>query len=200
MEKPAATRYPVHELIQRRWSPVSFAAPGVPADAVGSLLEAARWAPSSFNEQPWSFFVARREEPAAFERLLETLVPANQAWARHAPLLLLSVAKTTFERNGKPNRHAWHDVGLASAQLTLQAEALGLRVHWMAGFDAAKARELLAIPEGHEPVAAAALGWPSAEHRTPEHAARDERPRTRRPLASLAHGALWGSPPTGLDL
>ena len=99
MEKPAETRHPVHELIERRWSPVTFAERSVPAEAVCCLLEAARWAPSSFNEQPWSFFVARREEPEAFERLLETLVPANQAWARHAPLLLLSVAKTTFERN-----------------------------------------------------------------------------------------------------
>lgn len=195
MEKPADVRFPVHELIARRWSPLSFADRLVERDQLGSLLEAARWAASSFNEQPWSFFVATREEPERFERLAGCLVPGNQTWARRAPVLMLSVAKQHFERNGKPNRHAFHDVGLAVANLVLQAEALGLAVHQMAGFDADRARSELAIPADHDPVAALAVGYPGEPGDLPEELrGREAAPRTRKALEQFVYGETWGSP------
>src|SRR5262245_10198559 len=124
--KPAVTRYPVHSLIRERWSPRAFADRPVGREALGSLLEAARWAPSSFNEQPWSFILARQEDGPAFARVLACLLPFNQAWAQHAPVLMISLARTTFARTGQPNRHAFHDVGAATAQLLLAATPLRL--------------------------------------------------------------------------
>ena len=104
---------PIHELLQRRFSPRAFEDRSVPKEAIHSLLEAARWAASSFNEQPWRFIVATQDDPADFEKLLRCLVPGNQDWAKSAPVLMLSATKLTFTRNDKPNRHAYHDVGLA---------------------------------------------------------------------------------------
>src|SRR5262245_54994017 len=117
MEKPAAVRFPVHDLIARRWSPRAFADRAVEPEKLASLLEAARWAPSSFNEQPWRFLVAPREDREGFERLLSSLVEVNQKWAKQAPVLVLSAAKLYFEKSGAPNRHAFHDVGLATENL-----------------------------------------------------------------------------------
>jgi nitroreductase len=191
MKKTAETAFPVHELIAERWSPRAFADRPVDPALLGSLLEAARWAPSCFNAQPWRLLVARREDAEGFERLAACLVEGN-AWAKRAPVLMLTVARTTFEHNGKPNRHAWHDVGLASAALALQAQALGLATHMMAGFDAAKAREQLGIPEGYEPVAMIAVGHPGDAGALPEPLAERERsPRTRHALEAIAFGAGW---------
>src|SRR5262245_60647726 len=106
MERPAPTDHPIHELLARRWSPRAFDARPIEPEKLSSLFEAARWAPSSFNEQPWSFLLARREEPASFARMLECLVDANQAWAKDAPVLILTVARLRFTRNGAENRHA----------------------------------------------------------------------------------------------
>jgi nitroreductase len=125
-----------------------------------SLLEAARWAASSYNQQPWHFIVATKEDPRVYERLLGCIVPANALWAGKAPVLMLTVAKLTYDANGAPNRHALHDVGQATANLSLQATALGLAVHQMGGFDMERAREEFSIPEGYEPVAAIAVGYP----------------------------------------
>lgn len=193
MEKPAETRYPVHELIARRWSPRAFSDRAVEREALGSLFEAARWAPSSFNEQPWRFFVATQQEPERFERLARCLTPGNRAWAERAPVLALSIAKLHFDREHRPNRHAGHDVGLAVENLVLQAEALGLSVHQMAGYDPALARELLAIPPDFEPMAMIAIGHRGEPDALPELLAQRERaPRTRRPLDELVFGAGWG--------
>jgi len=194
MRKRAVTSYPVHDLVAERWSPTVFDGRAVEPEKLGSLFEAARWAASSFNEQPWRFLVARREDAAGFERLAGCLVPAN-AWAKRAPVLALSVARLHFTRNGKPNRHAFHDVGLASGNLCLQAGALGLAVHMMAGFDADRARADLGIPEGHDPVAMMAIGYrgdPGAA--PPELRAREEAPRSRKPLAEVAFGPGWDAP------
>jgi nitroreductase len=191
--KRAATSVPVHDLISARWSPVSFASRPVAAEQLRSLFEAARWAPSSFNEQPWRYILATRDEPAEFERMLSVLVQANREWARHAPVLALSVAKRTFTRNGKPNRHYLHDTGAASALLCLQAAALGLFVHQMAGYDAARARELFAIPEDFEPVAAMAIGYLGDPAGLPESLrARDAAPRERKPLEEMLFSGGWG--------
>ena len=193
IEKPAKNQYPIDELIRKRWSPRAFSAQPVEGAKLLSLLEAARWAASCFNEQPWSFIVATKESEDDFKRLLGCLVESNALWAQHAPVLMLSVAKLNFERNAKPNRHAFHDVGQAAASLTLQATALGLVVHQMAGFSVAKAREQYAIPEGYEPVAAIAVGYQSEPEGLPEELRKkEEAPRTRRLLESFVFNGRWG--------
>jgi nitroreductase len=160
MEKLADNAHPIEDLIRRRWSPRAFAERAVEPEKLASLFEAARWSASCYNEQPWSFIVATRNEAAEFSRLLSCLVEGNQAWASHAPVLMVSIARLHFMQNGQPNRHAIHDVGLATAQLILQATAMGLFAHPMAGFHPDKVRELYAVPEGYEPVAAIAVGYP----------------------------------------
>ena len=176
---------PIHELLQKRYSPRAFDGRTVAKETLRTLFEAVRWAPSSFNEQPWRFIVATQEDMAEFERLLSCLVPGNQTWAKNAPVLALSVAKLHFTRNDKPNRHASHDVGLAVAQLVTQATALGLAVHQMAGFDIEVARTTYTIPESFEPVAAIALGY-SAEEPSAS--------RTRRPQDELVFQGLCETP------
>lgn len=197
MNKTAATDFPVHDLVAQRWSPRAFAERTVAREDLGSLFEAARWAASSYNEQPWRFVVATRDEPEAFEALASCLVPFNAAWAAQAPVLAFSLARTTFERNGKPNAHAWHDVGLALGNLTLEAQSRGLVLHQMAGFDAARAREVLGLPADVDPVAAFALGYAGEPDALPEEMREGERaPRTRKPLAELVHvGTLGGASP-----
>lgn len=193
MNKSAPVDHPVHELIRERWSPRAFADRPVEPDKLRSLLEAARWAPSSYNEQPWAFVMATREQPEQFERLLGCLLPGNQAWAKAAPVLMISVAKLRFDRNATHNRTAYHDLGLAAAQLTLQATALGLAVHQMAGIHLDQARETYGIPEGYDPVAGIAIGYPGDPETLPEALRAMERaPRQRKPLAAMVFSESWG--------
>ncbi|WP_166826700.1 nitroreductase family protein [Thalassoroseus pseudoceratinae] len=194
MDKPAETSFEVHEFIRDRWSPRGFADKSVEDAQLGSLLEAARWAASSYNEQPWQFFVATKRQPMEYQKLLACLVEFNQSWAQTAPVLLLSVASTRFARNGKPNQHAWHDVGLASAGLCMQATSMGLVCHGMAGFNAAKARTALQIPDGYEPVAAWAIGYQSDDLSVlPENLREQEQqPRERKPLSDFVFTGSWG--------
>lgn len=173
----------IHELLRERFSPKVFEDRSVAKETIRTLLEAARWAPSSFNEQPWRFIVATKDDPADFEKLLGCLTPGNQQWAESAPVLMLSAAKLTFSRNDKPNRHAYHDVGLAVSQLIVQATALGLYAHQMAGYDVDEARRTFAIPDGFDPVAAIALGYSAQE--APSS-------RNRRPQDELAFSGRWG--------
>lgn len=185
----------IHELLEKRFSPYAFSSRPVEPEKLHRLFQAARSAPSSYNEQPWRFVVSRREDSEAFERLLETLAEPNRQWARHAPLLILSVAKVDFTHNGQPNRHAWHDVGQAAAYLTLQATELGLYVHQMAGFDAGKARQLLNIPEGYEPAAMMALGYLGDPESMAGGSRQYDRPRrARKPLDSLFFEGIWSEP------
>src|SRR6266852_7961152 len=141
MHKPAATDVSLHELIRNRWSPRAFSEKPVAPEVLRSLFEAARWAPSSNIEQPWAYLVAAKDDTESFAKMLSVLVEFNANWAKHAPVLALSVAHLKMQRDGKPNRVALHDVGSASAQLTFEANARGLQVHQMAGFDADKARQ-----------------------------------------------------------
>jgi len=185
----------LHPLIKDRRSPYSISDVEIGDETLASILEAARWAASSFNEQPWRFIVGVRGRGDTWDKLLSCLAEPNQLWAKQAPVLLLSVAKTTFTRNDKPNRHALHDVGAASAQLALQATALNLVVHQMAGFDAASAREAISIPAGFEPVAAIALGAAGDGSDLPEKlAAREAMPRTRNEAKELFFSGSWESP------
>jgi nitroreductase len=193
MRKPADSSAPLHELIRERWSPRAFAKKSVEPEKILSLLEAARWAPSSSNGQPWSYLFATKDEPEEFARLGSCLVDGN-AWAKEAPLLMLAVAKTQFAHNGQPNRHALHDVGLASGNIVLQADAMGLVVHQMAGFVPDRARELFQIPEGEEPVTMLAIGYPGEVDDLPEKLrARETAPRSRKPLSEMAFTGKWGT-------
>jgi nitroreductase len=192
VEKPAETRYPINEIIRRRWSPRAFSDRPVEPEIFGSLFEAAHWAPSCNNRQPWHYLVARKEEPAEFDRMLQCLVPGNAAWCKDAPALMISVANTRWD-NGEPNRHAWHDVGLASSQLTIEAVSRGLFVHQMAGILPDKIRETYAIPDGFDPVAGFALGYPGDPNKLPDKLReRELAPRTRKPLESFVFSGRWG--------
>jgi nitroreductase len=193
MEKPADMTYPIEELLKRRWSPRAFADRPVEPERLLSLWEAARWAASTANQQPWYFIVATKEDAAEYARLLSCLRENNQQWASHAPVLMVSVAKLTFDANGQPNRHAFHDVGLAVANLILQATALGLGVHQMAGFYPDRVREIYEVPEGFEPVAGIVLGYPGDPATLPEDLRnRELAPRTRKPLEAFVFERSWG--------
>jgi nitroreductase len=193
MNKPADDQYALHELIRDRWSPVAYDGRSISREMLGSLLEAARWAPSSYNEQPWRYVVAMRDEAAEFARLLSCLVDANAAWAKNASVLILAVASLKFSRNGKPNRHAQHDVGLANENLVLQAAALGLAGHQMAGFDPGKCRALYAIPDDFEPLTMIAVGYHATGSDVDETLRRrEDSPRSRKPLSEMAFSSQWG--------
>ena len=177
----------IHELLARRWSPRTFSSRPVEPEKLAQLFEAARWAPSCYNAQPWSFIVATREDAEGYNRLLSTLMEANRQWAQKAPVLILAVAKLEFDHVARSNRHAFYDLGQAVADLTVQATALNLLVHQMGGFDPTAARELFAIPTGYEPVAVLALGYqegPSA----------DSAGRKRKPLTDFVFSGSWGRP------
>lgn len=192
MEKPAPVDHPVHELIRRRWSPRAFGTEPVTPEQVLTLLEAARWAASCFNDQPWSFLVGFRDDET-WQGIHDCLVPGNQAWAAAAPVLLLSVANEMFVQTGKPNRHAQHDTGQAAAHLALQATEVGLCVHQMAGFDAEAARKRFSIPPDQTPMAAIAVGPPGDADALPEALAERERaPRERVPVSTFTFTGTWG--------
>src|SRR5712691_7712240 len=193
MEKPAQTDYPIEEVLKRRWSPRAFSDRMVEPEKLRSLFEAARWAPSSFNEQPWFFIVATKQKLEDHARLLSCLVEKNQQWARLAPVLMVSVAKLKFEKTGKPNRHAFHDVGLAMGNMLVEATALGLFIHQMAGFSPEKVREIYGVPEDFEPVAAIAIGYGLVADELPEAFREfDLGARRRKPVNSFVCEAHWG--------
>lgn len=191
--RKASTDHPVHELIASRWSPYAFEARSVSMEDLKSLFEAARWSASSFNEQPWSYLIATRENPEEFQRLLSCLVEGNQTWAKDAPVLALAVAKLRFSRNDKPNRTAHHDLGLASANICLEATSRGLAVHQMGGILPDKARELYGIPEGYEAFTGLAIGYPGRPEDLPEKMrSRDIKRRPRKPIGEFVFSGEWG--------
>jgi nitroreductase len=195
MNKSAKTDYPVHDWIAQRWSPRAFAEKPVPRDVVARLFEAARWAPSCYNEQPWAFLVALKEDPEEYQRALRCLVEFNQSWVKTAPVVVLTLARKTFRHNGKPNAHAWHDVGLAVANLTYQAAAEGLHVHQMAGIEPDVVRRTYALPEDVDPVTAVAVGYLGDPSVPPEGlAAKEIEERTRRPQSDFVFASAWGRP------
>ena len=193
MKKSADPQYPIIPLIEKRWSPRSFLDRAVEPEKLRSCLEAARWAASCFNEQPWRYIVAVSGDEPGFKRLADCLVPGN-SWARQAGVLIISVASMKFANNGNPNRHAFHDVGLATAHLVLQATELGLSVHQMAGFDRQKAREACSIPEDFDPVAFLAMGYAGEPDRlSDELKKRELAPRVRRSQTDFVFNGTWGA-------
>ena len=184
---------PLNDLLAQRWSPREFSDQPIDAGTLGSLFEAARWGASCFNEQPWRFVVATRNEPEQFARILATLVPKNQEWAKSAWALGISAGKKTFSHNGAPNRFGIHDTGAALANIMLQARSVGLYVHGMGGFDADKARRDFGIPEEYEVGAAFAIGYGEGNPAPPAD-------RKRRPLSELVFGTEWGKNSTEIGL
>lgn len=193
MEKSADTQHPIHDLLKRRWSPRAFSDQPVEAEKLRILFEAARWAPSSNNEQPWRFIVANKDNETEWSQLLACLVEGNRKWAYRAPVLILSVASLNFQDDSTPNRHAFHDTGMAVENLVLQATALGLSAHQMAGFDVEKARADLKIPSGYEPVAMIAVGYPGDLASLPDRLReRELQPRSRQPISEWTFSGQWG--------
>lgn len=194
--KHASPDHPVLAPIAERWSPYVYDERPVEQEKLLSCLEAARWAESSYNEQPWIFFLAERTNHVEFERALECLVEANQFWAKHAGVLIMTAISRTFQKNGSPNRVAEHDLGIAAAHFALQAAALGLQAHQMAGVNLAKTRQTYNIPGGYDPMTAIALGYagPPPGGADPQLAPRDESPRSRKPLSEFVFTGGWGKP------
>lgn len=187
------TDHEVLEVVARRWSPRAFSPRPVEREKLLSLFEAARWAASSRNEQPWRFIVATKNEPEAHARMLSCLKESNQLWAQRAPVLALSVARVTFARTGGHNKYAFHDVGQAVAQLALQATALRLCVHQMGGIYPERAAEVYAVPDGYEVVAGIALGYLGDPAQLPEDVrTREGRPRQRKSLSELVFSGSFG--------
>jgi nitroreductase len=195
MNKPANNLYPIHDLIRARWSPRSFSTRPVDPEVLHSLFEAARWAPSAMNAQPWIFLTATIDrQPAAHALLVETLAEANRRWAPNAPVLVLALAKTEREP-GKPNRYFAYDLGQAVAFLSLQATALGLHLHQMGGFSAQLARERFAVPPEYEPLVVLAVGYSAAPDALPEDIrARELAERSRKPQEEFVYAGDWGKP------
>ncbi len=191
--KKPQLEHPIQDFIERRWSPAGFDGRPVARRELLSIFEAARWAPSAFNEQPWRYIVASREDGEAFKHIVSCLVEGNQGWARFAGAIALGVVSTSFARNGKLNAYARHDLGLASAQLSAEASARGIMVHQMAGILPDRARELYGIPDEFEAVTGLALGYPG-DHPdlSDDIRARDAQPRSRRPLGETLFGDSWG--------
>lgn len=195
MEKPAETAYAIEDVIARRWSPRAFEERPVESEKLKRVFEAARWAPSSNNEQPWRFLVATRDNQSDYEKLFGCLSEGNAKWVFRAPVLMLSVASLFFEDDGKPNRHALHDTGMAVENLVLQATALGLQAHQMAGYDVDKARKECQIPSGFEPVAMIAIGYPGDPSVLPDYLRqREVKPRERHPIGDFVFSASWARP------
>jgi nitroreductase len=193
MEKPADNTYPIHDLLKRRWSPRAFAERPVEHDKLRSLFEAARWAPSAFNAQPWSFIVATKEDLSGYNRVFHCMTAANQRWAHLAPVLVLAVTNLCHPDTGKPNRFARYDLGLAVENLVLQATALGLFCHQTGGLDVEKARTEFNIPEGCEPVDIVAVGYLGSLDGLPDDLREPELgQRVRKPLTDFVFTDGWG--------
>ena len=193
MEKPAETAFPIHELLRQRWSPRAFREQAVEPDKVTGLFEAAQWAASCFNEQPWYFIVAARDETSAFAQMLSCLREGNQEWAKRASVLILTLAHSTFTRTGQTNPHAWHDIGLAVGNLVVQATASGLSVHQMAGILPDRIREVYEVPNGYEPVTGLAVGYRGDPASLSEDLReRELAKRTRKSLHDFVFSGQWG--------
>lgn len=193
LKKSADTRTEIHPLLRERWSPRAFSSKLVTRDLLLKLMEAARWAASTFNEQPWRFVVATKQDPEDFAKALSCLVDGNQTWAKHAPVLILTFVKETFTHNDKPNRNADHDLGLAVGNLTTQASAEGLVVHQMGGILLDRIREVYGVPEGFHPATAIAVGYQGDPDSLEDEGLRKSElaARTRKPLEQMVFRGQW---------
>lgn len=193
-DKKAVTSVPILSVLSDRWSPYVYAPQTIEPEKLTALFEAARWAASSYNEQPWRFILTLRQNEAEFAKAIDCLMEANQAWARNAGALVFTAVSRNFVRNGSPNRVAEHDLGLAVGNLSAQATALGLSVHQMGGVNLSKVRLAYGVPEGFDPVTAFTIGYPGdPKTAPPELAQRDAAPRARRSLSETVFAGKWGT-------
>ena len=193
MKNPAPSEYPVHDLIRDRWSPRAFSDKAIAPADLCSLFEAARWAPSSSNEQPWAFIIAPKHDHANFTKALQPLVEFNVNWAKHAAVLGFAVSELAFAKNQAPNRNAQYDAGASMALLSIEAVSRGILVHQMAGFDPDTAREVFEIPADWDAIAAFAMGYPGDPASLPQpYRDRETAPRVRKPIREFVMSGKWG--------
>lgn len=193
LKKTAETSVQLNELIHNRWSPRAYSDRMVSNEDLIAVLEAARWAASCQNMQPWRYIVTTRDDIAEHQRMVQCLKPGNQEWAPAAPVLMIALANL-MRPNGEENRHAFHDTGAATALLTLEATSRGLCVRQMAGIDVDKVRETYAVPADHGVVAGIALGYQGELDRLPEHRQEQEKtPRARNPLSDMIFAGTFGN-------
>lgn len=197
MQKPAITQVPIDSTLANRWSGRAYdASKAVSKEQIIALLEAARWAPSCFGDQPWRFVVwDKQTDNKSWQKAFDCLAPANQAWVKDTPILMLVCADTLFNHNQKPNRWGQYDTGAAAENVCLQASSMGLMAHQMGGFDSDKAREAFAIPEQYIPMAMLCVGYAADINTvTGDALDRETAARTRRPLSELFFDGSWGNP------
>jgi nitroreductase len=195
-ERRAETSVSIHDLLARRWSPRAFdPARPVAREQLAAILEAGRWAPSCNGDEPWRYLIFdRRRDPEGWQKAFDCLSENNRKWVKNVPLLMLSCAGSIFRHSGKPNRYGQHDTGAASVCMALQAVALGLVIHQMGGYDAAKARAAFAIPEEYTPMAMIAVGYQSEPETIDDEETRKKelRPRQRQALNQVFFEGQWG--------
>jgi nitroreductase len=197
MKKPAITSVTIQETIAKRWSPRAYnATKPVSPEQIIALLEAARWAPSSYNDQPWRFIVCdKTSNPKAWQAAFDCIMPSNQTWVKDAPLLLLGCANTILDVNQQANRFGQYDTGAAAENLVLQAASMGLVAHQMGGFNADVASEVFAIPAQFTPMAMITVGYEGDANNLPDELkTRELAERKRKPLADLFFAGTWGKP------
>jgi nitroreductase len=197
MQKPAITSVPIQETIAKRWSGRAYdATKPVSHEQIIALLEAARWAPSCFGDEPWRFIVWNKQaDEKAWQQAFDCVVPNNQTWVKHAPVLILVCAGSLFGHNQSPNRWAQYDTGAAAENLCLQATHLGLMAHQMGGFNADKAREKFNIPAQLTPMAMISVGYQGDANDLPDDLkARELAERKRKPLGELFFDSVWDKP------
>lgn len=193
-DKKAPTDCAINNLLAERWSPYAFDDRPVPEEDLRCLFEAARWAASSYNEQPWNYILATKANPEEFQCLLSCLVEGNQVWAKNAPVLALGVVHLKFARDGRDNRAAVHDLGLAAANLSVEATARGICVHQMIGIVPEKARETYQIPSGYEAWTGLAIGYSGDPKKLPAQVAeRDAARRPRKLVSEFVFSGKWGN-------
>lgn len=197
MQKPAITQVPIDPILANRWSGRAYdASKSVSKEQIIALLEAARWAPSCFGDQPWRFVVwDKQTDNKSWQKAFDCLAPANQAWVKDTSVLMLVCADTLFNHNQKPNRWGQYDTGAAAENICLQASSMGLMAHQMGGFDSDKAREAFAIPEQYIPMAMLCVGYAADINAvTGDALDRETAARSRRPLSELFFDGSWGNP------
>lgn len=186
------SKYQLNEIIKNRRSPVIFSDKIIENEIIDLLFEAARWAPSSMNEQPWRFIFATRDDNNAFEKLFNCLLEGNKPWNKNIPLLILGIAKLNFDYKNRVNAHAKYDLASAVANLTYQANSMDLWVHQMGGFDAEKAKSKFNIPDGFEPMVMLSVGYiGNLENADEKLLKRDQAERKRKPLDELVFKNTW---------
>ena len=197
LAKPALTATPIHDLLAQRWSPRAFDAQRTLArEQVLALMEAARWAPSCFGDEPWRFIVCdRAHDPRGWQRAFNCLAEGNQAWVKNTPLLIVVGVDSQFRHNGKENRWAQYDTGAASMSICLQAVALGLAAHQMGGFDASQLQAALAVPANIRLMSVIAVGYQATpEHLGPDLQQTEIAPRKRQALSAVCFESQWDKP------